>query len=451
MCCFCNSFFPWEKPREKRRAIHAAQPCPASDGLALAWHRCITDPEKKWNPALHPSKQIQQTHTNSCNLQDVVSDVQPFFKSPVSFGILGSPAQVPKAIGPESPKIDDQQPQGPTAKVTPKRWHVWFTATTPPKTNMEPEKGFFWRRKNIYTNHQFWGSMLVFWGCNSKKTLVRLTLQSIARVHGFVKHWVPVMCSETPVTHCDLARPKCGTWISPAIYLMTISYNTPGLYPISPFSWRVPLFSLVYLWHHSLVNYPKCSFDLIYFGAWWILKLDSQNDQIYESKTHPSRRGAYGDLQQFPRLAPGNSSWKSRGLNGPQKSRKKSTRSVFFLSNYCISRLYMYIHMDVMILIYIYTRIDIKSNLNLTVIHKSPGLGSASARKGWRLVWWISTVNSIECQTSQSAKPGSHLGVVVVVVVVVLVLWIKHLDPTHMVRLMKEIPNNHLGCKKACK
>ena len=42
-------------------------------------------------------------------------------KSSGSFGILGSPAQVPKAIGPESPKIDDQQTHGPTAKATQRR------------------------------------------------------------------------------------------------------------------------------------------------------------------------------------------------------------------------------------------------------------------------------------------------------------------------------------------
>ena len=36
---------------------------------------------------------------------------------------------------------------------------------TPPKTNIEP----LWKRRNIYVNHQFWGSMLLFQSVSPEK------------------------------------------------------------------------------------------------------------------------------------------------------------------------------------------------------------------------------------------------------------------------------------------
>ncbi len=107
--------------------------------------------------------------------------------------------------------------------------------------------------------------MLVFRGVTQKKT-VRFTLQSIARVHGSVKDWDPVMCSKMPVTHCDLARPKGGTGISAAISLMTINYNTPGLYRLYPYL----------LFHGMSIVYPclpmtSFSYQLSEMSIWCIL------------------------------------------------------------------------------------------------------------------------------------------------------------------------------------
>ena len=188
--------FSMGKPREKRRRQFTQKglSCYLSYGLSC---RSPALPSK-WRPNIglksvyHRSRKIgiqvwiHQNRSNKkhqhrmklFNASNILmsSLTSNHSNSSVSFGILGSPAQVPKAIGPEGPKIDDQQTHPPNC------WGNSQTMKKEIRTSdslplLHPQK-LTWNLKKAQTgegktstNHQFLRFHVSFPGCNLKKKL----------------------------------------------------------------------------------------------------------------------------------------------------------------------------------------------------------------------------------------------------------------------------------------